>query len=104
MKQLRRLGDELDMPIAVHALRSRIGIDNLLPYLKKGDVLCHTLAGNSDVMRVLDEEGRVRQCVIDARKRGVVICMAAISTALYLIWGLSLPKSAGLPKSHGAGY
>lgn len=72
MKQLRRLGDELDMPIAVHAPRSRIGVDNLLPYLKKGDVLCHTLAGNSDVMKVLDEEGRIRQSVIDARERGVI--------------------------------
>ena len=61
MKQLRALGDELDMPIAVHAPRSRIGIDNLLPYLKKGDVLCHTLAGNSDVMKVIDENGNIKQ-------------------------------------------
>ncbi len=72
MKQLRALGDELDLPIAVHAPRSRIGIDNLLPYLKKGDVLCHTLAGNSDVMKVIDEQGNIKKSVLDARKRGVI--------------------------------
>lgn len=72
MKQLRRLGDELDMPIAVHAPRSRIGIDNLLPYLKRGDVLCHTLAGNSDVMKVVDDQGNIKKSVLEARKRGVI--------------------------------
>ena len=72
MDQLRALGDELNMPIAVHAPRSRIGIENLLPYLKKGDVLCHTLAGNSDGMSVLDEHGNVKPCVLEARERGVI--------------------------------
>ena len=72
MKQLRKLGDELDMPIAVHAPRSRIGIDNLLPYLKKGDVLCHTLAGNSDAMKVIDENGNIKKSVLEARERGVI--------------------------------
>lgn len=72
MEQLRSLGDELNMPIAVHAPRSRIGIEKLLTYMKKGDVLCHTLAGNSDVMTVLNEDGTVKQCVLDARERGVI--------------------------------
>lgn len=72
MKQLRALGDELDMPIAVHAPRSRIGIDNLLPYLKEGDVLCHTLAGNSKVMSVLDDNGQIKRSVLEARERGVI--------------------------------
>ena len=73
MDKLRSLGDELDMPIAVHAPRSLIGIDNLLPYLKKGDVLCHTLAGNSPVMTVIDDEGHVKQSVLDAHERGVIL-------------------------------
>lgn len=72
MEQLRSLGDRLGMPIAVHAPRSLIGIENLLPYLKKGDVLCHTLAGNSDVMTVIDEKGNVKPCVLEARERGVI--------------------------------
>lgn len=72
MKQLRTLGNELEMPIAVHAPRSRIGIDHLLPYLKKGDVFCHTFAGNSDVMNVLDEHGQIRPSVLEARERGVI--------------------------------
>lgn len=72
MEQLRSLADELDMPIAVHAPRSRIGIEKLLTYMKKGDVLCHTLAGNSDVMTVINEDGTIKQCVLDARDRGVI--------------------------------
>ena len=73
MNQLRALGDQLDMPIAVHAPRSRIGIEKLLTYLKKGDVLCHTLAGNSDVMDILDENGQIKPCVLEARERGVIL-------------------------------
>ncbi len=73
MNWLRKLGDELDMPIAVHAPRSLIGIENLLPYLKKGDVLCHTLAGNSPVMTVIDDNGKVKSCVLDAKERGVIM-------------------------------
>ena len=72
MEQLRALGDKLDMPIAVHAPRSRIGIEKLLTYMKAGDVLCHTLAGNSDVMSIIDENGNVKPCVLEARARGVI--------------------------------
>ncbi len=72
MEQLRSLADELDLPIAVHAPRSRIGIEKLLTYMKKGDVLCHTLAGNSDVMMVIDEAGNIKPCVLEARERGVI--------------------------------
>lgn len=81
VRQLRALGDELHMPIAVHAPRSRIGIDNLLPYLKEGDVLCHTLAGNSDVMTVIDENGNVKKSVLDARARGVIFDLSHGSNA-----------------------
>ena len=72
MTQLRALGDELNIPIAVHAPRSRIGIDKLLTFMKKGDVLCHTLAGNSEAMDVLDADGKIKQCVLDAQERGVI--------------------------------
>lgn len=72
MTQLRSLGDELNMPIAVHAPRSRIGIEKLLGYLKKGDVLCHTLAGNSEAMDILDCSGQIKPCVRDAHERGVI--------------------------------
>ena len=72
MDQMRALGDELDIPIAVHAPRSLIGIEKLLTYLKKGDVLCHTLAGNSPAMMIVDESGRVKPCVLEAKERGVI--------------------------------
>lgn len=81
MEQLRALADELNMRIAVHAPRSRIGIEKLLTYLKKGDVLCHTLAGNSDVMRVINEDGTVKQCVLEARERGVIFDLSHGSNA-----------------------
>jgi len=73
MNQLRELGDYLSLPIAVHAPRSRIGIEKLLTYMKKGDILCHTLAGNSDVMSATDGHGNIKPCVLEARKRGVIL-------------------------------
>ena len=72
MEQMRALGDQLEMPIAVHAPRSRIGIEKLLQYMKAGDVLCHTLAGNSDVMNIIDKDGHIKPCVLEARERGVI--------------------------------
>ena len=81
MEQLRALGDELGMRIAVHAPRSRIGIEKLLTYMKKGDVLCHTLAGNSDVMRVVNDDGTIKQCVLEARERGVIFDLSHGSNA-----------------------
>ena len=73
MDQMRKLGDELNLRIVVHAPRSLIGIETLFTYLKKGDILCHTLAGNSPDMMVLDKDGNIRQCVLDARERGVIL-------------------------------
>lgn len=72
MDQMRVLADQLQMPIAVHAPRSRIGIEKLLCYMKAGDVLCHTLAGNSEAMSILDKDGQIKPCVLEARERGVV--------------------------------
>ncbi|MBR1408755.1 MAG: hypothetical protein IJ573_07670 [Clostridia bacterium] len=72
MEQLRALGDRLQMPIAVHAPRSRIGIEKLMTYMKKGDILCHTLAGNSEGMSILDANGKIKPCVLEARERGVI--------------------------------
>ena len=36
-------------------------------------MLCHTLAGNSPVMTVIDDEGHVKQSVLDAHERGVIL-------------------------------
>ena len=72
MEQMRALGDQLEMPIAIHAPRSRIGIEKLLQYMKAGDVLCHTLAGNSEVMNIIDKDGHIKPCVLEARDRGVI--------------------------------
>lgn len=72
MEQMRALGDQLGLPIAIHAPRSRIGIEKLLQYMKAGDVLCHTLAGNSDVMNIIDKDVHIKPCVLEARDRGVI--------------------------------
>lgn len=68
----RKMADELQLPMVVHAPRCNLGIEQVLSYLRHGDVLAHTLAGNNPAMGILNEDGTVKECVLQARERGVI--------------------------------
>lgn len=46
--------------------------DLLLKYLRPGDILTHTYANVSGRVPIVDENGKVRPYVLEARKRGIV--------------------------------
>lgn len=46
--------------------------DLLLKYLRPGDILTHTYAHVNGRIPIVDENGRVRPYVLDARKRGII--------------------------------
>lgn len=70
MKILRELGDKTGLPVVVHASRSSLSLDDVLSYLKKGDIYAHSYADKTP--RILDRDGCIKQSAIDARKRGVI--------------------------------
>jgi dihydroorotase len=46
--------------------------DLLLKYLRPGDILTHTYANVSGRIPIVDEDGRLRPYVLEARKRGII--------------------------------
>lgn len=65
----RRLGDELGLPVAVHASRCTIPTEEVLSYLVKGDIFAHCFSGTTP--GILSEDGRILPCVAEAARRGV---------------------------------
>ena len=76
LRVTRKLADELGCSMMVHAPRCRLPLSEVLSYLKKGDVLAHTLSGKTENMRIFDPEGNERSCVPEARDRGVILDLA----------------------------
>jgi dihydroorotase len=68
--EARKLGDELALPLVVHVQDPGVEMEEIASVLRKGDVFCHMYAGDDD--SILDDNGSVKQCLWEAKKRGVV--------------------------------
>lgn len=67
----REIADHSGLTLMVHPLEAFCdSIDDILPYLKAGDILTHTF--HRYRCGVLDDEKRIRDSVIEARKRRVI--------------------------------
>ena len=69
LAQSRELADELGLPLIIHPTRCTDPLEKVLSYLKENDVFAHTYSALEPC--ILDEAGRVKECVLEARKRGV---------------------------------
>ncbi|MEL7623203.1 MAG: amidohydrolase family protein [Clostridiales bacterium] len=73
LRAIRELCDELGTTMCVHATRCDLSTETILGFMKKGDQLTHTYAKTDS--GILDKGGKVKQCVLEARKRGVIFDM-----------------------------
>lgn len=71
LKRTREAADALGMPLMVHPGATPALLQDMLAYMKKGDVLTHCFQGRGQ--GVLDGQGRVEPEVWDAVKRGVIL-------------------------------
>ena len=69
-RKARELADEMGLPIMVHTAPAPPEFRDLLPFLKEGDIVTHTYHGGRQT--ILDEAGRVREEVWEARRRGIL--------------------------------
>lgn len=69
-----KLAEELGTRVCVHPTASALGVSPILDLLRKGDVFAHMYQGNGDT--IADEQGRVKQEAVEARKRGVIFDVA----------------------------
>ena len=70
LRRAREAADLTGLPIMVHISTAPPALGEVLKLLAPGDVVTHAVTGQS--MRIVDDNGRVRDDVIDARKRGIV--------------------------------
>ena len=69
LKRAKRLARELSLPLIVHPTRCTEPLEKVLKYLDRGDVYAHTYSALAPC--ILDDNGIVKDCVREARKRGV---------------------------------
>ena len=69
-QKARELADDTGLPIMVHTAPAPPEFRDLLPFLKEGDIVTHTYHGGRQT--ILDEAGRVRDEVWEARRRGIL--------------------------------
>jgi dihydroorotase len=69
LRRARQAAEAIGKPLMVHPGGTAISIEELLATLASGDVLTHCYHGRTD--GVLDDEGRVRESVREAVRRGI---------------------------------
>ena len=56
-------------PFVVHPSRCQLPVETVLSYMDEGDIYTHTFADKTP--GIIDEKGRIKKAVLEARKRGV---------------------------------
>ena len=69
MRLAKEIAHKAGLPTIVHASRTDMKMEDVLAFLERGDVFAHTYANKTP--GILDENGRVKKCVVEARNRGV---------------------------------
>ena len=67
----REICDRIELPIMVHIGFAPPSIPEILSLLVEGDIVTHSFNGHEN--RVVDEVGKVREDILEARERGVLL-------------------------------
>jgi dihydroorotase len=71
LRRARQAADECALPLMVHIAYGPPEIDEVLAMLEPGDILTHCFTGFT--MKIVDDEGRLRESARGARERGVLM-------------------------------
>jgi dihydroorotase len=113
MERAREVADRAGCRIMVHVSRSPIVLGKILSFLRSGDIVTHPFHGSPN--GPLDEAGKVRPEVLEARQRGIIfdsgcakvhldinVCRAALQRGLVpdtiSTDGSRLDRSLNLPE------
>jgi dihydroorotase len=70
LQAARQVADEVNLPIAAHVSVAPPTLEEVLPFLHAGDIMTHTFTPHNQ--GILDEQGRLKPAVREARERGVL--------------------------------
>lgn len=71
MQRARELADMVDLPIMVHLAPAPPTFDEVVSYLREGDIITHPYHGGETT--ILDDDGRIRPEYWEARARGIEV-------------------------------
>ncbi len=71
LRRARQAAEECGLPLMVHIAYGPPEIDDVLALLAPGDILTHCFTGFT--MKIVDEDGRLRESARSARDRGVLM-------------------------------
>ena len=71
LRGAREIADRVELPIMVHIGFSPPSLPEILSLLHKGDIVTHSFNGHAN--KIVEENGRIRHEVLDARERGVIL-------------------------------
>jgi dihydroorotase len=71
MKRAREAADRCELPLMVHIAFAPPPVDDILDLMKAGDILTHCFTGFT--MKIVDDDGRLRDSARRARERGVIM-------------------------------
>ena len=71
LRKAIEVADKLGLPVCVHSTDPCIPMEEVARILRKGDILCHVFHGLGST--ILDEAGRVKDGLLKARERGVLM-------------------------------
>ncbi|MCI8415897.1 MAG: amidohydrolase family protein [Lachnospiraceae bacterium] len=71
LDEARKLGEKFHLPVCCHAVWPESPYQDILSRLHQNDILCHCFQSQGEYS-ILDENGRVQDCVREARDRGVI--------------------------------
>lgn len=69
MELIRELSRRTERPLIVHASRTDLPLEEILSFMKEGDIFAHSFADK--LPGLLDDGGHVKECAWKARERGV---------------------------------
>ena len=70
LRRARQAADECELPLMMHIAFGPPSLEEVLPFLKPGDVLTHCFTGHA--MKIVDDEGRLLDVAARAWESGVV--------------------------------
>ncbi len=69
VRKIREAGDRYHLPITIHIGGAPPSLEDILPYMKQGDTICHFLRGQGNC--IIGPDGKLTDAVKDAYQRGV---------------------------------
>jgi dihydroorotase len=70
LKIARRLCDKYELPLMVHISFAPPSTDEVMELMRPGDVITHCY--NTHTLGIVDDQGKIKASVLDARARGVL--------------------------------